>query len=399
MRISDQEFNRLKILKVIQRAEPIARTQLARLTGLAGGTITEVTGDLVRRGVLLDEKATEIGRGRPLRYLRINPDAARVVGAFLFHDGTLSVEIVNMCGDLLFERRTRLERATSVEGLVTDIAEEIATAIDDSQIPRADISRVGLALPALIDSVRGVIHWLQTFPIAPTPAAALIERRLGLPVAIGDNCNVSARAEHWFAEDDGLDTFSLFTNDIGVAAARYVDGVLWTGANGLNREIRHVKAVFEDGRPCGCGARGCLGSYVTSVAIVDQICEAREIERPALSEIDAALETFAAEARAGDRIALDVFVRAGRILGTAVANHINENDPGRVIVLSFNATLREMLVASFFAAVEQNVLPTLWERTPVTFTMAREDWFRKGAAALALEQLYLRAGAAGPDPA
>lgn len=405
MRISDQELNRLTILKVIQRAEPVARTQLAKLTGLAGGTITEVTGDLVRRGVLLDEKVAGSGRGRPLRHLRINPDAARVVGAFLFHDGTLTVEIVNMRGELLFERAARLPRATSVDGLIADVAEVIATTIEESRIPSADISRVGLALPALVDSLRGVIHWLQTFPIAPTPAAAILERRLGLPVTIGDNCSVSARAEHWFAQDEKLETFSLFTNDIGVASARYVDGVLWTGANGLNREIRHVKVAFENGRPCGCGARGCLGSYVTSVAIVDQICEMRGVEPPRLGAIEATVEAFAAEARAGDRDAMSVFVQAGRILGTAVANHINENDPGRVIVLNFNAALRELTAPSFFAALEDNVLPTLRERTPVTFDMAREDWFRKGAAALALEQLYLRGdaggaggGAASPPP-
>ena len=67
MRISDYELNRLQVLKAIRRSEPVARTDLVKLTGLAGGTITQLTADFVRRGVVIEEKAATGGMGRPDR--------------------------------------------------------------------------------------------------------------------------------------------------------------------------------------------------------------------------------------------------------------------------------------------------------------------------------------------
>jgi len=65
MRISDYEWNRLQVLKAIRRSEPVARTDLVKMTGLAGGTITQLTADFVRRGVIMEEKAAPGAPGRP----------------------------------------------------------------------------------------------------------------------------------------------------------------------------------------------------------------------------------------------------------------------------------------------------------------------------------------------
>lgn len=390
MRISDQELNRFRILKTVQRAEPIARTELTKLTGLGGATITEVTADLVHRGILIDETVATGSRGRPRRHLRINPEAAYVVGAFLFADGSLAVQIVNMRGQALFEKTSQVPGAATIEALVSNIADLIEATIGESGIARADINRVGVALPAMIDSIDGVIHWLQTFPVTPTSVAAVIERRLGLPVAIENTSNVHARAEHWFSEHAALDTFTLFINGLGIGSARYVDGLLRTGVNGFNSEVGHIKVVFKNGRPCACGARGCLEGYASIAGVVGRSCEAKGISWPRFQEMPAALEAFAAQARAGDQALMDIFQEAGWILGTVVANHVNEFDPGHVLVLNLNQTLCEMTTKSFLAALDENILAPLRARTLIEFTTGREDWFRKGAAALALEQCYLR---------
>jgi predicted transcriptional regulator len=92
MRISDQEANRSLMLKAIRREEPVARTELTRLTGLASATVTEIVGDLVRRKIVLEAKGTVVGRGRPRMQLLLNPDAAYVLSGYLHPDGWLRVE-------------------------------------------------------------------------------------------------------------------------------------------------------------------------------------------------------------------------------------------------------------------------------------------------------------------
>src|ERR1700756_3081308 len=122
MRITDQEANRLLVLKTIRREEPVARTDLVKLTGLSNGTITEVIADLVRRKFVLEAKAPAVGRGRPRVQLMLNPNAAYVMAAFWLPDGSLSAEISNMRGDRLFGRTEALGPLPALAAMAERIA-------------------------------------------------------------------------------------------------------------------------------------------------------------------------------------------------------------------------------------------------------------------------------------
>jgi glucokinase len=52
----------------------------------------------------------------------------------------------------------------------------------------------------------------------------------------------------------------------GIAAAHVVHGKAFAGAHGAAGEIGHV-VVRPGGRPCGCGARGCLEAEASASAI------------------------------------------------------------------------------------------------------------------------------------
>jgi predicted NBD/HSP70 family sugar kinase len=102
----------------------------------------------------------------------------------------------------------------------------------------------------------------------------------------------------------------------------------------------------------------------------------------------ATFRQFVAEARNGDRHAREVFDLAGRILGVAASNMLNDRDPGRIIVMSFEPDMIPMIAAAFSAALEANTLPPGSGRTHVQFKLVDAEHYRKGSAALALEQIY-----------
>lgn len=388
MRLSDQEANRLQVLEAIRRAEPVARSELAKLTGLSGATITEIIGDLIGRDFLLEEKAPPGGLGRRRVQLRLNPDAARVVGAFLHADGSLKVEIANLRGETLFSEATPLTDAADATSFVEQIAEAILKTIMGSPFDRSVIDSVGVGLPALIDSDGGIMHWLQSFTPQPIPVAAVIAQRLELPVVVDNDFNVIARAEHWFGEGRQVDDFTMFGVGLGLGFGRYVEGRLWNGAHGMNPEMSHVKVSIGGGPLCSCGARGCLQAYATISGIVQHICEQRGEPLPPHQDMTARFHDLVAEARTGDRAIWEAFNLAGRALGTAVANYINAWDPARVVVLAADAALAEVITPAFYAAVHENVLPGLRGLAPLQFRVADEAHYAQGAAALVLERLY-----------
>src|SRR5262249_23614152 len=159
-------------------------TELVTLTGLAAGTITDIVNDLVARRLLLEEKSPVLGRGRPRIQLRVNPGAAYVVGAYLAPASSLLVEVVNRKGEVLCEKEVALPAAARIEQLSQTLADAIQDGIRSSPFRLKQIHSVGVGLPAMVDSARGVLHWLVTLPAGDVPIASLLSDRLKLPVFV-----------------------------------------------------------------------------------------------------------------------------------------------------------------------------------------------------------------------
>jgi predicted NBD/HSP70 family sugar kinase len=299
----------------------------------------------------------------------------------------LSVEISNLRGDRLYGRALMLRRAPSIEALAADVAEVLEETIRASPLEKSGIHSIGMALAAVVDSDRGVVHMLQAYSAEPAPFAEIIARRLGVPVTIDNTVNVMARAEHWFGDDRQVDDFSLFVVGLGLGAAQYAGGMLQTGANGMSTEFQHVKLAIDEGPVCFCGARGCLAVLASGRGVVQRISERRGCSAR-LGEASDLLPRFAREAQAGDAVAGEAFAYAGRLLGIAVANHINAVLPRRVVVLVLVPEMADLIVAPFYASVQENTIPVFRGRTGIRFKVAPEVRYSHGAAAIVLERLY-----------
>ncbi|WP_341897369.1 ROK family transcriptional regulator [Sphingobium sp. YR657] len=377
----------LRIMKHIRRAGALSRVELAQATGMAKGSITEIVGRLVVQGLLEEHISLPSGRGRPRVSLRIIEDAAYVVGLSPAGNDTLSADIIDLNGNRLFSSQYGiggLDVATFADHAVA----AIESAIVQSGIERERIRHAGIILPGQVDRNAGVILWLPHSGWHPPAAVGPhIGQAIGIPVTIDNRATVVARAEHWFGLGDWLDDFTCIALlERGMGGARYRNGHLQTGVNGSNSEIAHVKVAFEQGRPCFCGASGCLGAYASVGGIIRQwLRGGGEAEAPIGSGDFSALVDLA---RSGDGVALALFRSAGRALGTAIASHINEADPGHVLIVAAEPELEAMIAPAFHEAVGEHMLTTLVDKTHIEFRTIAEGDFWKGAASLALEQLY-----------
>jgi len=93
-------------------------------------------------------------------------------------------------------------------------------------------------------------------------------------------------------------------------------------------------------------------------------------------------------AQAGDPDMAELFARAGRLLGRGLANHVNMQDPERIVVLAKSRELIDLVAAPFFAALHEDTLPVLRDGDRVTFKQMDDSSYARGAAAMVLEQLY-----------
>jgi transcriptional regulator of PTS gene len=391
MRITDQTFNRLRTLRLLRRHGAISRVELAQHTGLTKATITALTDEFVGKGLITEDKPTQAPRGRPRINLRIRQDAAYAIGFFPLMDGTASIDIIDLHGNSVYQEIGTFSRPPSIEALPETIAALMEQCLVNGPIPRSAISAAAIVIPGQVDHRNGVVHWMPPLsPHAPLPLKALLEPRIGFPVVVDNRATVMARAEHWFGNPGKSDDFSLFAlMELGMSGARYADGFLQVGFNGMNAEMSHIKVAFEGGRPCMCGGTGCLGSYVTTIAIAFMLAERRGQEHPPIPMVGQAFASAVAQAQAGDADACAVFATAGRALGTALASHVNEQDPGRVIVTGVNSALLEMVTPSLRETFERQLLPSLKSCTELDIRSLPPGMAWRGAAALAIEAVFL----------
>jgi glucokinase len=134
---------------------------------------------------------------------------------------------------------------------------------------RADGYRVvaaGIAVPGVIDEAAGVAVWSANVGFRDVPLRALLQERLRVPATLGHDVRAGGLAEARLGAGQEFDHVLVVPIGTGIAAAHVVHGRAFAGAHGAAGEIGHI-IVRPGGRPCGCGAAGCLEAEASAAAI------------------------------------------------------------------------------------------------------------------------------------
>lgn len=152
----------------------------------------------------------------------------------------------------------------------------------------------------------------------------------GVPVRVHNDAICLAVAEHWKGAGRGVRDMLGMVVSTGVGGGLILGGRLVDGGTGNAGHIGHV-VVMPDGPPCGCGGRGCLEAVARGPALAAWALEQGWVpgraapappdvgEEDYREEGNATARRLAADAAAGDGIALAAMRRAGRALGLAIA--------------------------------------------------------------------------------
>lgn len=161
--------------------------------------------------------------------------------------------------------------------------------------------------------------------------AKMFQGCLAIPVSLMNDATAAAMGEMAFGNAHGLQNFVAIIMNMGLGSGIFVNNRIVRGYSGRVGEIGHT-TIFPGGRPCGCGNRGCLESYVSRRGIIgnmqDLLRERPEVATP-LRDIPVeklTIEDIVQACEAGDEMALECLRYTGDILGKAlvpVANFIN----------------------------------------------------------------------------
>ncbi len=213
------------------------------------------------------------------------------------------------------------------------------------------VTGVGVGVPGTVDAEHGVVgvdvHYAPE--LIGMPLAARLAPRVGAPVFVDNDVNALALAEWTWGAGRGARSLVMLAIGTGVGAGIILDGRLHRGAAGFGGELGHVPIDF-DGRPCICGSRGCLKTYVSGTDIAQRGHE--RLGRPTAAD-----EVFRLAA-AGRVEAEEIVDEVCRALGAGLAIVVNGLNPERVLLAGsvakslrpLEARLRACLAGYAFAA-------------------------------------------------
>lgn len=192
------------------------------------------------------------------------------------------------------------------------------------------------------------------------PLANMFVNELGIPVVVTNDAKAAAMGEMKYGVAVGMNNFVELTLGTGVGSGIVANGQLIYGFDGFAGELGHM-IVETDGRPCGCGRKGCLETYCsatgvvrTAIAMLEESPEATSLRDIATDKLTS-YEVYKA-AMAGDTMAQEVFKQTGRRIGIACANIATFLSPEAFIFFGGLAQAGELLLRPIEEAYNENVL-------------------------------------------
>ena len=192
------------------------------------------------------------------------------------------------------------------------------------------------------------------------PLANMFVNELGIPVVVTNDAKAAAMGEMKYGVAVGMTNFVELTLGTGVGSGIVANGQLIYGFDGFAGELGHM-IVEPDGRPCGCGRKGCLETYCsatgvvrTTIAMLEESSEATSLRDIATDKLTS-YEVYKA-AMAGDTMAQEVFKQTGRRIGIACANIATFLSPEAFIFFGGLAQAGELLLRPIEEAYNENVL-------------------------------------------
>ncbi|WP_410583387.1 ROK family protein [Amycolatopsis sp. lyj-108] len=310
------------VLRAVLDEGAIARSTIARRTGLSAAAVTGHVAELMRRGFLTELPEVAGAVGRP--FVPVDLDTGRFVvcGAHVAVDH-LTVGLLDLRGKVLAQHETPHHGA---EPAVQ--AAQIAELLDDLLVghaPERTPLGLGVATGGWVDESSGTVVEHGLLGWQGVPLRDLLTEVTGLDVRVDGHSRALIHAERLLGQRRARrSVVQLFTGNV-VDAAFATGDTVHHGPRSAAGAVAHLR-VDDSEEPCRCGRSGCLEATVSERTIARKAVEAQIVEKPIFADV---LHLAAS----GNKSAIALFHERARIIGQAAALLFDVLNPEILIVL------------------------------------------------------------------
>ncbi|MNS11869.1 Glucokinase [compost metagenome] len=288
--------------------------------------------------------------------------------------------LVDEAGNITREQRIRTDSFPTPEDFVQGLCLHLQSILDQHK-ERSPIRGIGIGAPSA-NYHTGVINgsanlpWRTYIPLRDMVAAQMV----GMHTVVTNDAKAAALGEMQFGVAKGMKDFMVITLGTGIGSGIVSNGQLIYGHDGMAGEVGHIIAK-PNGRPCGCGRKGCLETYASATGIL--VTAQKIMLANKLIPFETSQEITDA-AMMGNPMAMEIFNQTGKVLGKILAHVHTVISPEAIIFFGGLANAREYLLVPTQKAFEEELLFVYKERKPqfLVSALQHKNAAILGAAAL-----------------
>ena len=166
------------------------------------------------------------------------------------------------------KKKTKKEKGP--ENIVRKMVEGVEELLEESGKSFTEISSIGIGSAGQIDRKNGIIIGAPNLDCYNLNLKEILQDKFNIPVFVANDVEVATIGEQKFGAGKGCADFVCVFVGTGIGSAIVKNGHIIYGATGTAGELGHI-IVDLNGRPCACGAHGCLEAYASRSAIETRI--------------------------------------------------------------------------------------------------------------------------------
>lgn len=166
------------------------------------------------------------------------------------------------------KKKTKKEKGP--ENIVRKMVEGVEELLEESGKSFMEISSIGIGSAGQIDRKNGIIIGAPNLDCYNLNLKEILQNKFNIPVFVANDVEVATIGEQKFGAGKGCADFVCVFVGTGIGSAIVKNGHIIYGATGTAGELGHI-IVDLNGRPCACGAHGCLEAYASRSAIEARI--------------------------------------------------------------------------------------------------------------------------------
>nr|WP_303710362.1 ROK family protein [Kutzneria buriramensis]WKX09110.1 ROK family protein [Kutzneria buriramensis] len=321
------------MLRSVLEHGPVARSTIARLTGLSPASVTDYCARFARAGLIRECAAPRQSKGVGRPHVPVDLDDSRfVVGAIHVAVPYTTVALLDLRGRVVAERQLKhVAGAVEPGQVLTRAADGLATLLDGA--PECRPLGIGVAVGGWVDRDSGTVVAHPLLGWRDVPVRDVVGAHTGLPVHVDGHARALVNAERLFGRARGSrSVLHLFVGNVVDAAFATHDEV-HHGPRSQAGAIAHLP-VPGGTEVCECGRTGCLQAELSERTLCRRAREAGVTDGVNPMHVVAA-------AADGDLAAAGLLVDRARRVGRAVGLLLDVLNPETVVVTEIGVLHRE----------------------------------------------------------